>query len=309
MNRNAGCHENLLRDLAEVEVKRKAALNELILKREAFRKQHTKWQQRLPAGWSSSNSLGRRLQPVQHRQLAETDGGARVGAVSHVERLPRLSKRLSLPTLTAIPKDGCVGNSELSICDTSCRFQTRARQREPLRELDPLSGAAIQVKETAESTPVGDSGEPADKTAAVNFQVRSRRRSLARVENVEPRVSLAPKLHQRRSTLHNLYQAFNGLDENSLITDLKYRNRFKLQLAPLKHRRSIAELEVTERERLAMLDNNWRNTFMSSKEKSSLPCISRRKDDNSWFDFPLGKWSRSGNYILYTGGFGECCSF
>ena len=216
IEKNTNCHDNLVRELKDVEMKRKAALNEIILKREAFIKQQLKWEKRLPVGYKHgalSNPEIKDSQQFQQGGLDSKDSDLFPG------RIPKMAKRFSLPTLSRYRKKGPLSD-KLEIESVCSVLQSGQQSLRDSRNPSPTWLSCDPVKQV-DSEAKEDDCEPIIRKNSDDGIRLQRGRSLAHEPHVlSSEVALRPRLRQRRRTLHNLFQTFNGLDEDSTIVDL-----------------------------------------------------------------------------------------
>ena len=117
VNKNTNCQENLESELKDVEMKRKASLREIILKKDAFIKRQLKWQSKVLAECTSSRRMSLDVSRlINNGALHQHIRRQSLSILQQPERFPSTNgalsgstlfskqKRLSLPALPKYEK-------------------------------------------------------------------------------------------------------------------------------------------------------------------------------------------------------------
>lgn len=225
IEKNIGCEENLIKTLQDVDIKKRAALNEIILKKDAFLKQQRRRRESLPDVLSRNNTK----QPLAFARRAKDDLNTDLdySTRSHLFHLcnktipQRVGKLPSLPKTTTVKS---VSESDKDSCEVS-DGQGVAEKSKGTQISKPDSEHLTDERKNADDRGLGVQSWPPSPGVHPGKSILHRRKSVAdvgRANTVEP---IGQPTWQRRQTLHHIFhntttpRAPGGNQANASVSD------------------------------------------------------------------------------------------
>ena len=226
IEKNIGCEEDLIRTLQDVNIKKRAALSEMTLKKDAFLRQQRRRRESLP-DILSRNSTN---QPMAIARKARDDLSTNLECSTKAQLFPSLNKTKAkrMGKLTSLPgtttESGKSDKDVWAVCESMARVKIKEKH---LSEPDSLH--LVDGNEKVSEKGLGIHSWPPSPGDHLGKSILKRRKSVADVGQVNSGEPTGQPTLLRRRTLNHIFHSTtippsenhcNGSESDSFVIEL-----------------------------------------------------------------------------------------
>lgn len=205
IERNIGCEEDLIRTLQDVNIKKRAALNEITLKKDAFLRQQRRRRESLPDVLSRNSTN----QPLVFARRARDDLSTDLECSTKAQLFPSCDKTTAqrigkLPSLPRITTES--GENDNVSCEVSDSQDAGIKSKEKqLREPDSVH--LTDDRKNVSEKVLGVQSWPPSPSVHLGKSILSRRKSMADAGQANSGEPTGQPTWLRRQTLHHIFHS------------------------------------------------------------------------------------------------------